>query len=35
MIDVDRNTCKYCGKEFLIVNDIPMTEEEYRQGRKV
>jgi hypothetical protein len=26
-------TCEHCGLEFLIVNDVPMTEEQYeRQG---
>ncbi len=33
-MDVDRNICEHCGKEILIVNDIPMTEEEYRKGGK-
>jgi hypothetical protein len=28
-IFISRKTCEKCEKEFLIVNDIPMTEEQY------
>jgi hypothetical protein len=26
---MSRKTCDKCGREFLIVNDVPMTEEPY------
>jgi len=28
---MSRKTCENCGREFLIVNDVSMTEEQYRQ----
>ena len=28
---MSRKTCDKCGREFLIVNDVPMTEEQYEQ----
>jgi rRNA maturation protein Nop10 len=34
-IDMGRETCTQCGQEFLIVNDIPMTEQQYRDGSKI
>jgi rRNA maturation protein Nop10 len=34
-IDMGRETCTHCGQEFLIVNDIPMTEQQYRDGSKI
>ena len=27
---MSRKTCDKCGREFLIVNDVPMTKEQYR-----
>ena len=33
-IDMGRETCTHCGQEFLIVNDIPMTEQQYRDGKR-
>jgi hypothetical protein len=30
-----RETCTHCGEEFLIVNDIAMTEQQYRDGSKI
>lgn len=29
-IFISRKQCEKCGREFLIVNDVPMTEEQYR-----
>jgi hypothetical protein len=29
---MSRKKCENCGREFLIVNDIPMTEEQYQNG---
>jgi len=26
---MSRKTCDKCGREFLIVNDVPMTQEQY------
>jgi transposase-like protein len=26
---MSRKTCEKCGREFLIVNDMPMTQEQY------
>jgi transcription elongation factor Elf1 len=34
-VDMGRGTCEHCHQEFLIVNDIPTTEDEYRLGRKI
>jgi hypothetical protein len=30
-IFMSRKRCEKCGREFLIVIDIPMTEEQYRR----
>ena len=30
-IEMGRETCEHCQQEFLIVNDVPMTEQEYQQ----
>jgi hypothetical protein len=30
-----RLMCAHFAREFLVVNDAPMTEEQYRQGNKV
>jgi transcription elongation factor Elf1 len=29
-----RAKCDHCGQDYMIVNDIPMTEKEYDEGRK-
>jgi hypothetical protein len=34
-IDFGRATCDHCKQEFMIVNDIPMTVQQYRQDSKV
>ena len=34
-IEMGRGMCTHCGQEFLIVNDIAMTEQQYREGSKV
>jgi transposase-like protein len=34
-IDAGRFACEHCRSEFLIINNVPMTEEQYRQGSKV
>ena len=26
---MSRKQCEKCGREFLIVNDVPMTQEQY------
>jgi transcription elongation factor Elf1 len=28
-IDIGRAVCEHCGKEFIIVENYPMTEEQY------
>jgi len=28
---MSRKTCDKCGREFLIVNDVPMTKEQYKK----
>ena len=28
---ISRKTCEKCGREFLIVTDVPMTEEQYKK----
>lgn len=28
-------TCDHCLSEFLIVDNVPMTEEQYRKGGRV
>lgn len=33
-ISMSRKKCEQCGEEFLIVNDVPMTEEEYEKKSK-
>jgi transcription elongation factor Elf1 len=30
-----RARCDHCGQEFLIVNDVAVTEEEYRKESKI
>lgn len=34
-IDVGRFTCEHCLTEFLIIDNVPMTEEQYQQGSQV
>ena len=34
-IDVGRFTCEHCRTEFLIIDNIPMTEVQYRKGSTV
>jgi len=34
-ISMGRLTCQHCGREFLVVDDVPMTEEQYRRGNAV
>jgi transposase-like protein len=34
-IDVGRFTCEQCRSEFLIIDNVPMTEEQYRQGTRL
>jgi DNA-directed RNA polymerase subunit RPC12/RpoP len=34
-ISMGRLTCANCAREFLVVDDVPMTEEQYRQGNRV
>jgi len=29
---MSRKTCDKCGRQFLIVNDVPMTEEQYKKA---
>jgi uncharacterized protein (DUF983 family) len=29
---MSRKACDKCGREFLIVNDVPMTAEEYHRN---
>jgi hypothetical protein len=29
---LSRSACRHCGREFLIVNDVPMTHSEYDHG---
>ena len=30
---MSRKECEKCGREFLIVNDVPMTEDQYDRMR--
>jgi hypothetical protein len=30
MVEVGRATCEHCGKDFLVVENMPMTEEQYK-----
>jgi transcription elongation factor Elf1 len=32
-IDLGRAICEHCGKEFIIVENLPMTEEQYRASK--
>jgi transposase-like protein len=34
-IDVGRFNCQHCFEEFLVIDGIPMTQEQYRQRNKV
>jgi hypothetical protein len=34
-IKIGRFTCAPGAREFLVVNDVPMTEQQYLQGNKV
>jgi hypothetical protein len=34
-IRIGRLMCAHCAREFLVVNDVPMTEEQYRQSKQV
>ena len=29
---MSRKTCDKCGRQFVIINDVPMTEEQYRMA---
>lgn len=30
-IDIGRAICEHCGKEFIIIENFPMTEAQYRE----
>jgi len=31
-IDASRATCQRCHKEFVIIKNVPMTKQQYRQS---
>ena len=32
-IDMGRAICRHCGKEFIIVENLPMTQEQYHASK--